>query len=80
MDNISTRSIITLLRENHTDIPHGNALLVDTRALRNPPKTPPYANACSTPTASTLKFAATSWPPAAPVKWSTRPPNESAPP
>ncbi len=40
MDNISTRSIITSFGENHTDIPHGNALLVDTRALRNPPEDP----------------------------------------
>ncbi|MFB9558623.1 RapZ C-terminal domain-containing protein [Streptomyces roseoviridis] len=32
--------VITSFGENHTDIPPGSALLVDTRVLRNPPDDP----------------------------------------
>ena len=32
--------VITSFGENHTDIPQGSALLVDTRVLRNPPDDP----------------------------------------
>ncbi|GAA2770295.1 RapZ C-terminal domain-containing protein [Streptomyces showdoensis] len=34
------RCVITSFGENHTDNPTGDALLVDTRALRNPPEDP----------------------------------------
>jgi UPF0042 nucleotide-binding protein len=34
------RTVITSFGENHVDIPQGDALLVDTRTLRNPPDDP----------------------------------------
>lgn len=34
------RTVVTSFGENHVDIPTGNALIVDTRTLRNPPDDP----------------------------------------
>ncbi|MFI0742801.1 hypothetical protein ACH4PU_32670 [Streptomyces sp. NPDC021100] len=39
-ENALIQSVITSYGEGHHDAPHGSALLVDTRPLRNPPDDP----------------------------------------